>query len=81
MKALLQQKETGYYFKGAGQWTPDPNEAHDFKSSITARSYCQSEGIFNAQIILKFSVDKYDIVLPAQYPAGQRDSSGSALGR
>ena len=80
MKALLQQPETGLYFKGLGQWTPDPDEAHDFKSSVTARSYCQNQGILNAQIVLKFSLDKYDIVMPAQYPVVRSDSSGPALG-
>lgn len=80
MKALLQQSETGLFFKSLGEWTPDPEEAHDFKSSVTARSYCQSQGILNAQIVLKFSLDKYDIVMPAQYPVVQSDSSGPALG-
>ncbi len=80
MKALLQQPETGLYFKSLGEWTPDPEEAHDFKSSVTARSYCQTQGILNAQIVLKFGAEKYDIVLPAQYPGKQNDSSEPALG-
>lgn len=80
MKALLQQPETGLYFKSLGQWTPDLEEAHDFKSSVTARSYCQSQGILNVQIVLKFSLDKYDIVMPAQYPGVKSDAPGPALG-
>jgi len=80
MKALLQQPETGLYFKAPGQWTPDPREAHDFKSSITARSYCQTHDIFDAHIVLKFSLDRYDIILPAHYPRTQSGSPGPALG-
>ena len=68
MKALLKQPDTGLYFKSRKHWTPDPKAAHDFKSSITAQNYCQSKGILNVQIVLKFNVDKYDIVLSTQYP-------------
>ncbi len=69
MKALLQQVETGFYFQNPERWTPDHAEAYDFKSSVTARSYCLRHKIAEVQIVLKFDVDKYDIVLPARYPS------------
>jgi hypothetical protein len=68
MKALLQQLETGLYFKDAATWTANLDEAYDFKSSVSARGYCFDRGISNAQIILKFDHAEYDIILPAQYP-------------
>ncbi|HZV37090.1 MAG TPA: hypothetical protein VFB72_21110 [Verrucomicrobiae bacterium] len=66
MKALLQQLDTGLYFQGPGEWTPQPERAHDFKSSVTARTYCVRNGVEGVQIVLKFDVEKYDIVLPAR---------------
>lgn len=67
MKALLQQTKTGLYFLNLDQWTPDHMAAYDFKSSVIARSYCFRHKIAEVQIILKFDVDKYDIILPARY--------------
>lgn len=68
MKALLQQIETGFYFKSPGQWTASTREAYDFKSSLNARSYCVRCKMPGLQIRLKFEEDKYDIVLPTEYP-------------
>ena len=70
MKALLQQLETKRFYRHAGQWTEDALEAYDFKSSVTARTYCLQHHLSDVQIVLKFDSDKYDIVLPAFYPAG-----------
>lgn len=69
MKALLQQLETGLYFQAPGEWSPEHENAHDFKSSVTARTYCLRQGIEGVQIVLKFGVDKYDIVLTAKQPS------------
>ncbi len=80
MKTLLQQAGTGLYLKAAGKWTPDSGEARDFKSSVTARSYCESHHILHAQIVLKFNVDQYDIVLPVQFSRFEHGPSGHMRG-
>jgi hypothetical protein len=80
MKALLQQLETGLYFKDPTTWTVSLAEAYDFKSSVSARTYCLNRGITNAQIILKFANSEYDIILPAQYPRTHDGSTGTTLG-
>jgi hypothetical protein len=80
MKALLQQLETGLYFKGPDQWIANPWEAYDFKSSLNARSYCLRHGMPGVQIVLKFEMDKYDITLPAVYPKSTGDLSGPQIG-
>jgi hypothetical protein len=79
MKALLQQVGTGLYFKGVKEWTPNYQEAYDFKSSLSALGYCQRQGIPNAQIVLKFDLDQYDIVLPAQAHPPPHDSGPASL--
>jgi hypothetical protein len=74
MKALLQQIETGLYFKSPGQWTSNPGEAYDFESSLNARSYCVRCKMPGLQIRLKFEQDKYDIILPTEYPRAEDES-------
>lgn len=73
MKALLQQVGTGLYFQGPGQWTLDHAQAFDFKSSVAARTYCMRQSMNDVQIILKFEVDKYDIILPARHKSSRRE--------
>jgi hypothetical protein len=80
MKAVLQHSVTGLYFQKRDQWTPDYLKAYDFKSSVTARNYCQSHGISNVQIVLKFDSARYDIVLPVIYPTPAEDPAGPSLG-
>jgi hypothetical protein len=67
MKALLQQMDSGLYFEAPGEWILDHESAHDFRSSLTARTYCHRNGIEGVQIVLKFDPDKYDIVLSARH--------------
>jgi hypothetical protein len=64
MRILLQQKETGLYFKDIGAWTRDPGEAMDFLSSTSAIDFCVLNKISGVQLVLKFEEQKYDIVLP-----------------
>ncbi|HEY2083954.1 MAG TPA: hypothetical protein VGI88_14320 [Verrucomicrobiae bacterium] len=64
MRIILQQKETGLYFKDVGVWDPDPAQAMDFLSSTSAIDFCVANKISNVQIVLKFEEQRYDIVLP-----------------
>ena len=80
MKTLLRQPRTGLYLKGAGKWTPDCEKARDFKSSVTARSYCENHHILHAQIVLKFDTEQYDIVLPVHFYQFERGLSGHMSG-
>jgi hypothetical protein len=64
MKILLQQKESGLYFRDIGSWDPDPAQAMDFLSSTSAIDFCVANKINHVQIVLKFEEQRYDIVLP-----------------
>lgn len=64
MRILLQQKETGLYFKDVGAWTREPAEAMDFLSSTSAIDFCVMNRISGVQLVLKFEEQRYDIVLP-----------------
>lgn len=64
MRILLQQKETGLYFKDIGAWTREHGEAMDFLSSTSAIDFCVLNKISGVQMVLKFEEQKCDIVLP-----------------
>lgn len=64
MRILIQQKETGLYFKDVGAWVADAAAAVDFLSSTQAIEFCGANGITGVQLVLKFDDHIYDIVLP-----------------
>jgi len=64
MRILLQQKDTGLYFKDVDSWTRASLEAMDFVSSTAAIDFCTVNKLDEVQVVLKFDEQKYDIVLP-----------------
>ena len=76
MKILLQQKKTGLYFKDAGMCTHQSTEAKDFICSTKAIEFCVEHKIYDAQIVLKFEKERYEIVMPMiderRYSGGDR---------
>jgi hypothetical protein len=64
MKILLQQKDSGLYFRDIGTWDPDPSLAMDFLSSTSAIDFCVANKVNGVQLVLKFEEQRYDIVLP-----------------
>ena len=64
MRILLQQKDTGLYFRDVGSWVPDGSEAMDFVSSTAAIDFCATNKLAGVQIVLKFSEEKCAIVMP-----------------
>jgi hypothetical protein len=73
MRILLQQKETGHYFKDIGAWTREPAEAMDFLSSTSAIEFCMLNELSGVQLVLKFEQQPYDIVMPVQPEKSRRD--------
>ena len=72
MRILLQQKETGFYFKDVGSWVRSTSEAMDFVSSTSAIEFCLTNKLPDMQMVLKFEDQNYDIVLPVQPMPGFR---------
>jgi hypothetical protein len=72
MRILIQQKDTGSYFKDVGAWTRNVGEAMDFLSSTTAIDFCLLNKISGVQLVLKFEEQQYDIVLPVMNPKPRR---------
>jgi hypothetical protein len=73
MRILLQQKETGLYFKDIDAWTLHSLGAMDFLSSTAAIDFCTVNKLKGVQLVLKFDEQRYDIVMPvAPITAGER---------
>jgi len=68
MRILLQQKDTGLYFKDVGAWVRNSSEAMDFVNSTAAIDFCVANKLTDTQVVLKFEEQKYDIVLPVVRP-------------
>jgi hypothetical protein len=66
MRILLQQKETGFYFKDIESWVRDNSDAMDFVSSTAAIDFCLTNKLPGVQLVLKFHDQDFDIVLPVQ---------------
>jgi hypothetical protein len=68
MRIILQQKDTGLYFKDISQWVASSREAMDFVNSSAAIEFCAANHLTGLQIVLRFEEEKCDIVLPLQAP-------------
>ena len=68
MRILLQQKDTGLYFKDIASWAESSQDAMDFVSSTAAIEFCAANNLAGLHIVLKFEEEKCDIVLPLQPP-------------
>jgi hypothetical protein len=64
MRILLQQKDTGLYFRDINSWCADAWDAMDFVSSTKALEFCAVNQLEAVQVVLKFEDEKYEIVLP-----------------
>jgi hypothetical protein len=79
MRILIQQKDSGLYFRDVGDWTRSPAEAMDFLSSTSAIDFCVLNKISHVQLVLKFEEQQYDIVLPVLTKTSPRDESRKPL--
>jgi hypothetical protein len=74
MQILIQQIESGLYFKDINAWARNPAEAMDFLSSTSAIDFCVTNKISGVQLVLKFEEQHYDIVLPVMIAKTPRGS-------
>ena len=79
MRILLQQKETGLYFRDINSWVRNTSEAMDFVSSSAAIDFCVTNNLPGMQLVLKFADQNYDIVMPVQpVPECRQQASGES---
>jgi hypothetical protein len=71
MKILIQNCQTHLYFKSLSEWTPDAEEARNFKSSDQAIKLCAEHRIPAVQIVLKFENNAFDVPIPITEECGK----------
>jgi hypothetical protein len=81
MRIVLQQKETGLYFKDLGSWARESSEAMDFLSSTAAIDFCITNKLTDVQLVLKFDEQRYDIVMPVVTAQVREHRAGDARER
>ena len=64
MRILIQQKQTGLYFKDNANWTEQRSEATEFVSSTAAIDFCLQNKLADVQMVLRFDEEQAEIVLP-----------------
>lgn len=82
MRVLIQQAETGLYYKDPQTWVPSEREARQFNSSIEAIDFCHRQHIGGGVVILlRFNGAQHDIRLhpfdPPIVPPGSGSGSGA----
>jgi len=69
MRILIQDPNERSYFDGTG-WTTALEEAKAFESVAQAETFCRSQNVTNAFIVVKFNDPSQDI----RYPIGKQDA-------
>ena len=64
MKVLLQNTNTGLFFRQPAGWTDDCNAAREFPNSLSAITFCNANGLADVQVLLKFKQTRFDVSLP-----------------
>ena len=64
MKVLIQNCFTHSYLVSLDEWTNNPASARTFPSTDRAMAFCMEHRIPQAQVVLKFDYDQYDIKVP-----------------
>jgi hypothetical protein len=54
MRVMLQNSKSLLYFQNANRWTPDPDEARDFRQVHRASKFKKQHHLANMEIILTF---------------------------
>jgi hypothetical protein len=54
MRTLLRRISSGLYFQGADHWTPDPDQAHNFKSIDRALEFIRTWKIRGVELAFAF---------------------------
>ncbi len=79
-RRLLRDTQTGAYYKGAGEWTADPEQARNFEGINEARElmkYCRLQG---AEVVEQSGNGVPDVHIPLEpSPSVANDSSRAAL--
>lgn len=64
MKVFLRNTQTGWYYQGPSQWTPEQGAALDLQQVTRAVERIFEARLENVEILLCYDDPRYDLVLP-----------------
>ena len=64
MKVFLRHTQTGWFYQGPSQWTPDQAVAMDLQQVARAVAHIFESHLENVEILLSYDDPRYDLVLP-----------------
>jgi hypothetical protein len=78
MKVFLRNTQTGWYYQGPAQWTPEQGEAFDLRQVARAVERIFEAHIENVEILLCYDDPRYDLVLPVPPSPSRTEAPGRA---
>ena len=64
MRVLLRNLRTGLYFREPESWTPESDQAQNFKHSAEAMDLARTQHVEQAEVILAFEEPCFTVALP-----------------
>jgi len=81
MKVFLRSTQTGWFYQGPSQWTPEQGAALDLRQVTRAVECIFQARLENVEILLSYDDPRYDLVLPVPASPSRVQGSGrSAAG-
>ncbi len=78
MKVFLRNTQTGWFYQGPSQWTPEQGAALDLGQVARAVERIFEAHIENVEILLSYDDPRYDLVLPVPPSPSRAEASGQA---
>ena len=78
MKVFLRNTQTGWFYQGPSQWTPNQAAALNLEQVARAVSHIFEIHLENVEILLSYDDPRYDLVLPVPPSPSHRKPQRSA---
>ena len=76
MKVFLRNTQTGWFYQGPSQWTPEQGAALDLGQVARAVERIFEVRLENVEILLSYDDPRYDLVLPVPPSPSRAPASG-----
>jgi hypothetical protein len=76
MKVFLRNTQTGWYYQGPSQWTPEQGAALDLGQVARAVERIFEARLENVEILLCYDDPRYDLVLPVPPSPSRAEAYG-----
>ena len=75
MKVFVRDTQSGWFYQGPSQWTPEQKMALDLGQVVRAVEQIFEARLGNVEILLSYDEPRYDLVLPVPAAPSRADTS------